>query len=1386
MAESNNNIGAVSALKGFRVQFLYSLNRILSHTSEEASFHPEGRFEDLDIYNSGGSVIEIVQVKNLGRKLTLSDILSNDVNSFLRRAVKVHSIGCTPRIKLISFGEVNDDIKELAGSNVSGTLKSKLKKLDLKDEQIDILQKHFMYEVVNESIVTSQITERLNALKIYIDNLVSLDLMIYWLYCAAEKQRVIESKSIQEQLLAIGRFQGDRVSFYNTYGTLIRPLSKEFDSDDSLKLKSDFYQGISTRFSHILAGVDVLRVDKLLLLNEKFKWSNVVFIHGASGQGKSTLAFRYLHDYCDDNTTFQLLLPSNIQSVFEIINSLESISRGINFPITIYIDVVPGNLEWITILQDLATKGLFRFIVTIREEDWNSVNIGDKFSFSEIELSLDESEASLIYDSLNEFNTDLRFTDFKNAWDIFGGSGPLLEFVYLITQGESLPDKLKSQINFIQDDYSDLAKDKIKLLRYVCLADCFNAKVLYRDVAQHLKLDNIKRLIELLEKEYLLKLTEGDSCITGLHPVRSEILRDLLFDGEIHEESQYVLESLDFIAHNTVLAFLRNAFRYSDLDPNELLNRLQSLTISSWVFYHSIFKSLLWKGVADYVEQNIELLNEVNSLYGQSWIVIVDVDIAGVTEGGNLMENFDLFSPEHQAYAKQVNARLTDRNNIFQYCRDWVNLIGEIKIDPSGEDELHAFGLFMFWLNHLKIQGKVSSISEKTIQAGFNIYSLPVLAQTLYALKNSGDVLKMHVGKAETIFLERLYSAHDIISINESAHEISCDYFLNLLNNYEGVSESNMMHEKSMRIINLLRLAYADKVMFCTQAHGHRFSFLPSASDESFKRVPRQDLPLTPLVEINSTFINLVNFRNRLKNWVEYVDIVMERRALYVDILEKSLIAYGEYHKKKDFSALQNFVRDYDKVYKLQLQGKTIPLFPKSIMDEWGITGEGGDLPRQNMQSTKVNLEQKRALSFRRYQEYDKLCQEYDNSVNNYLWQSAVVIAVRIRELANEDVSGSADYSRSSLVGNLFKAFEILEDFQRAFRSHFGKFVEPNALDEIERQETMCISALCFVYRHFIHSKTFLSGNILKSSLGHMGETNTSFLKRFITDFKTLGKKIKMHFHVEFDEPAKCIVILSNSNSSFDTINNLEAIYQQLYTTINQPDPTSVKWAILTKRYQSVFIVPLVYSKSVQGKWYEFKMYHLVSSQYNELGIHNLIPRDMPEETRSKYGIDLWGKYIADLSKLDRILTCSSTCYQLAFHFQQFHKFEQVTLAENGERNLDAYLSAVAAKLHENLQEAVDLYSYYIDKCNDGIYHFDTDEEKQQLFQLLIANHMNFYPSDQFYEKRDTENEISTKLMEEWIPRLEELTNNMILIYLILADKILFNSRADNTVDSEV
>jgi len=1374
-----NNLGAISALKGYRVQFLYSLYRILTFKGTEAEFHPEG-MEDLDVYNHEDAAIEIIQVKGFGETLTLSDITtSKKDNTFLKRAIKIYEEGNSPIIKLVSFGEINEDVKNLSNSEFSPSFIKKLNKQGLTQNDIEVLKGNFKYEIVNEQEIETLIFNEIEKLGSFADSQMTFKLLIYWIYYAAEKQKTIKPSDFKIQFDKICKFQRERISFNKTYNSLIQPLGSGIEHEEIERLKLDFYKGISATYNHILADVDVIRVDKLRLIQEKFNDSNIVFIHGASGQGKSTLAYRYLKENCSETTVFELKqLPENITTIYDVINSLEGISKGIRFPITIYIDVEPGNKEWIHVLKELASKKNFNFLITIREEDWNSIEVGDKFIFSEIELIFEQEEAELIYDALDDYNKDLKFINFGNAWDYFGGKGPLLEFAYLMTQNESLSAKLNSQINKISSDSSDLGKEKVRLLRYIVLADSYGSKVKLKELNQFLQLKNeIFFLIDLLQKEYLLKISGDKSHIIGLHPVRSEIIKGLLFDDEIYKESDFALDALSFISDNTALVFLRNAFRYSGLLPEILIERLKDFEPKSWQLYLLIFKSLLWKGIADYTKKNNSVLDQIYADYGNGWKIVVNFDFASVIEGGSMMENSDIFTDEQRQYAKSMNQKFSDKNEVFLYCLNWLNNLKAINIIPQGKHEWDSFGLFLFWLNHFRNKSILIDFNQFEFEENLSLQSLDAIAHTLNALKVYSGQSFGYVERTEKIFLRKLSEKYNIISIEQNDKDISCHYLFDIVDEEFETEENDFVNAKSMKIIDLLRFAFPEKEYYNSNGVGHQFSFLPSNHDSSIKQIPQRNLPLKPLVEINSTYINLFEYTKRPNSWQEYVNEVFNRRLLLIDVMSKMTKAFNLYHKQKHLKPLADYVHDYTENYHQIIKGKSTPVLPQNIIDEWGDYGEGSAKKVKSNFNSSESLSEKKELkqilASKKYSSFLGLYRDLDSSIENFLWQSAESIFRKIKISLKEDVSSMSDNARVSLVGNLFKAFEVIDKFQEEFRLHFVKFIDSVVLKKLENSEIDNISILCFLYPQFIYSDSFIVGNASKIAISRLNDTESNIKKKISNGLKNIAKGIDGNIKVEFDEKNNRCVILINHHNTIESFQLLELLYNSLFELLEQPDYTSIKYLILKTKYPIFNIILLISGKSIHSTWYEFKTYNLREKRFDELKQFNLIPQKIPSDVIKKHSIESWNSELDEFENLDKLLESASTAYQLAFHFFQLGYFKDKTVEDYNKNILKNHIDKLGSLFQKNLQKALDIFGIYAKQFNNAEIEFIDDAEKLDFFELLIDSNKFFYPNDILFEKGELNLTLGMKEIEEWIPRLEKLVNNISIIYYFLAGKII-------------
>lgn len=1372
----NNNIGALSALRGYRKQFLYSLFRILCATTEEDIFHPEGKFEDLDIYGTDGQLIEIIQVKDLTAKLTLSDILNSKDNSFIKRALKLVEDSDNPIVKLVSYGEVNEDIRKLATNNYDNKLKNRLKSFGLKEKDIAFLEKSFCYEVILESNISKIVRNKIEETNFLSDLELSLDLLIYWVYKTAEKQDVINKEILNEQLLCIGKFEKEREGFHKYFNSLIRPLiNQNIDVCFFEKLKNDFYQGISATYNHILANVDVIREEKLYLFNDKFKETNVVFVHGASGQGKSSLCYRYLHDFCVNTTVFTLnKLPNNVHTIYEIISSLEGISKGLAFPITLYIDVDPGQKEWVNIVKELKSKAKFNFLISIREEDWNSIEIQDLFRFEEIELLFDKHEASQIYNSLNETDTDLYFLNFEDAWDAFGGNGPLLEFVYLITQKESLPSKLRSQINAIIKDESAIASKKIKFLRYITLADSYGAEVNYKAIGKYLNYTDFKQLTELLEKEYLLRIIDNNSIITGLHPVRSTIIKNILFDNEVFCETDYALDAITFINDNSFLNFYRNIFKYTSLASDSFIEHLKSIKLNSWQSYYAILATLLWKGIDDYVATNLLILDQIYEEYGNSWIIVVNFDFCEILEGKSiLMEDSDLFSEEQREFARSANKSLSDKQMVFKYCMSWLREIAKISLNLEKEVDWDSFSLFVFWMDYFKIEN--IHINKEKIDISSIIssnYSLSTLSHLMYAFSRIYFINDNLFSDLEPIFLRSIYNEYNILNIQREKGEITCLYFWDIIDEKIDTKESDIIHAKSIKIIDLLRFAYPDFMKYKIKGFGHKLSFITDDYDSSQKAIPAENLPLSPLVEVNSTFVNLYQNYKRPNSWQEYVNKILYSRQKIIETLQSQHTALVLYHKKKNFLSLSSYIQDYGNYRGQELSSIVIKggLLPQSAVDKWGNTSEG-----QSRTNSDLDIFlNKRGISIEKYKFFLDQYRDYSSSIENYLRQSAFSILRTIKERIKEDVSDLQDLRRVSLVGNLYKAFTILPPFQKSFRDHFEKFIDKHVLLKIENAENKLISELCFLYSHFLYSGSYISGNASSVASARLIQSKHSLQKNIEKTLQKVKHTHNISFKIFYDKISGSCLIIADFESCIDSLNNLSSIYNALSDAIGTPDAISVKALIVEKYFSSIYILPLVRGKSQDLKWYQFKSYNLIDKDFEELAPFNLMPLDISSDIINDLNIQEWGEILEDIGFLKELLTCVNMMQLLAFSFKQYKDIGEVE-DDFGVDIFLEYIKKTNAILQEHFQKGIDLFSRHLDLCNNEYYKYNDAFEENELLQIIVEAYPLFYPDEKYANNDNVQLELKPEDIEIWLPRLEKLNEKIAIIYYAYSDIIIRN-----------
>ena len=505
----------------------------------------------------------------------------------------------------------------------------------------------------------------------------AFDNLSYWLYDCSEKKSSITKKDAINKIQNIGKFVNERAAHHEEWFRSINPIDdREINKDELERLRKEFYQGISAKYTHILADTDVIRPNKIKEIDTKFGESSVVIIHGASGQGKTTLAYRYIHEHFPNMWRFKIELVQDRKHALSIARAIMGHADAIDFPVAVYLDVSAKDKDWLDLINQLSIHRNIKILVTIREEDYKLASVQDfEIIFKDIDLTFDKLEAQGIYRSLENTEISPHFLDFEEAWHRFGGEGPLLEFIYLVTQGESLRGRLKQQITRLKDEArrGEIEPGEIELLKLVSVASAFDAqlkvKPLIDGLQDSLRLTAPQRTFELFENEYLLRLSLDGSLVKGLHPIRSEILASLLTDPTISPWSECARNCLPLIYEADVESFLLYSFLRHRKDIESLIVALDSWQPDRWITIGGITRAMIWLGITEYVDRNKELIQDTFEDAGSGFTVLLDSDVSDAIPGlanSTLNSLCSLNSTEEfRQRIVSYRSRQTDKSQVF-------------------------------------------------------------------------------------------------------------------------------------------------------------------------------------------------------------------------------------------------------------------------------------------------------------------------------------------------------------------------------------------------------------------------------------------------------------------------------------------------------------------------------------------------------------------------------------------------------------------------------------------------------------------------------------------------------------------------------------------------
>lgn len=952
-----NLADASPAYRGYRLQALYTLSRILKPNPRTLSFQPEG-VEDLAIF-ADERLVEAIQIKSLASNLTLSDLVSSShpESSFFHRMVTRIREQPDLRVTLISFGPVGREIEQASAGDENARTKISRKFVERHGipptDSASVLEA-LVVECVDENELIQDIFDILRNAVTGTDPKSAFELLSHWLYGRAERKSLLTQQNVIERVNGVGRFTAERAACADVWFSSVEPIENQ-PIGPHLRgiLAAEYYRGVNARYEHVMADLDVPRPFKLKQIAKAMDERHVVVLHAASGQGKSTLAYRYMRQELPDAQRYSIRSVQDRTHADKIALALEGWANAIEEPIVVFVDVSPRDVGWSDLVERLALHRRIRVLVAIREEDWRLASFVDTDVFREVELDFDRTDAEELYSSLSEFRVPLLFLDFEEAWERFGGTGQLLEFVYLVTQGGLLRERLTNQISALKRaaNKGERGKAELDLLRLVAVASAFNGRLRVTSLSDHLQLPAIDEAINLLENEYLVRRSAGRTLIEGLHPIRSDILVELLTDPEIVKWSDVLVRSLRLLDERDLGSVLLHCFSRRRDEVTPVLGALASFQPLSWAGIMGGIRALLWLGLREYADANVELISDAKRDSGPGWSVVLDGDIAGVmseSAESPFDRLGDLVTEERRHQMETLRNRQTPKSYAFTRVTSWLQRRMLAPDVPSSTEDWSAAAESVFWIGRLTAGWPIEEwLPPESVTRATSKLPLDVAADLVVGLAEGyGEAFPRWLDAIRPTLRDRFQRELRTPVLEDNQGRLTAHFVVDPGLSLEPdrsvliptLDAKNPLHNEALVHVDMMRRLFPDRESYACQGHGHGAGLLQLPNDDTRKTgIPRYRLPLRWQTSINATFGGIVDFDTRPTNWLEYANRVSALREDVVRCLGDLREALPIYLRSSRPVAVHV---PGDEWYRCWTILRDPPRLPQCAVDEWGFVYE--------------------------------------------------------------------------------------------------------------------------------------------------------------------------------------------------------------------------------------------------------------------------------------------------------------------------------------------------------------------------------------------------------------------------------------------------------------
>lgn len=937
--------GGQIALRGYSYQFLYSCYLMLSTAKENTIYNLEG-IEDVDyiISENDEQHITHIQLKYSTNKQDASfmyDVLKNFLEAYLldkNRQFKLVYDFVVAKGYLSKLFEGNLDASaQKYWKEVIEKIKKETRhwdwstfnfndffsKLSYENIKKDTLENKVEKELIeNYDITNDNIKLFANGLKMFcLDKMESRSAV---LLCDIEK-------CIEEVKFDISK--GPQNPAHSWIKRLVFSVSPQ--------KKSDYYEGKKATPLDIANGLPVSRpiIEKEVI--ESVNEYMVTIIKSSSGQGKTTLALKTQYELLYEYTPYQVICCDDRHEIGYIVEYFRSRTRLGEKPL-ILLDNLDANLsEWNQLVQYMQSDVTYNYkiLVTSRENDWYnySGDISNIRSMNIVKPVLSKEEAAGIFSVLQKAGyIHSNITDWKVSWEKIADKKLLIEYVYLLTHGEMIAERISTQMREIGN--SIVGGIKFEILRKVCFADICGIKLSTKKMLKDLALKttyDVGEIIKSMADEFLLHVSKDGDYIEGLHPVRSQHIVDRLHEYYPLEETALnvtrLAEQKDFpvlFSHYPEFEFDKEKFYLNIVNEWWDIDDLKCFV--------SALRGTFSGSVMQYFEQNKVMFNDANE-HGGLYVLATDIcpfaKFPEIDESLQTLEKLNGIMPDNKNiqylielrdYIPKIDIKQTD---IYILSLNLYNRLKNINSDSIADMESYA--IIADWLYNMDCSLNLAlNMNLEDLWSRVDIYSIETISLMMYtSYCGNRKVYRCFVEKNIERILTHLKHktfSHRIY-IDEMKKAVHVEYVLRASEIKKGNQESVFRLKCICRTLPIYEKYFSDAIM-------PKLDLLANyrIPDDAHKEMSRKNLVIMFHQEFTSLWINTIQSNYEFETVLDWIEHWFNVRQCICENMDKICICIykllegknignsgGEFDKKRE--QLENMLKGellYPKEYR--------------------------------------------------------------------------------------------------------------------------------------------------------------------------------------------------------------------------------------------------------------------------------------------------------------------------------------------------------------------------------------------------------------------------------------------------------------------------------------